>query len=70
MPHIDFKYFSFPKQLKGKQKEVKRKSMTDDKRSEAGRKGAEALKEKHETEGLSEKEREQRSEAGRKGGEK
>lgn len=43
--------------------------MVESGRSEAGRKGAEALKEKHEREGLTEAEREQRSEAGKKGGE-
>lgn len=50
--------------------EVKQTELTNDKRSEAGKKGAEALQEKHEREGLTEAEREQRSEAGRKGGEK
>lgn len=43
--------------------------MTEDARSEAGKKGAEALQEKHEREGLTEAEREQRREAGQKGGE-
>jgi general stress protein YciG len=43
-------------------------SSTEEKRSEAGKKGAEALKEKHESEGLTEAERRQREEAGRKGG--
>jgi hypothetical protein len=37
-------------------------------RSEAGRKGAEALKLKHQREGLTEAERRQRSLAGQKGG--
>jgi general stress protein YciG len=42
--------------------------MVNPRRSEAGHKGAEALKEKHAREGLTSAEREQRSEAGRKGG--
>jgi general stress protein YciG len=42
---------------------------TSEKRSEAGKKGNEALQETHDREGLSEREREQRREAGRKGGE-
>lgn len=45
-------------------------SSTSEKRSEAGKKGNEALQEKHESEGLTEAEREQRREAGKKGGEK
>jgi hypothetical protein len=40
--------------------------MVNEARSEAGKKGAEALQEKHEREGLSEAERRQRSEAGKK----
>jgi general stress protein YciG len=43
---------------------------TNDARSEAGKKGAEALQRKHEEEGLTEAERKQRSEAGQKGGQK
>lgn len=44
--------------------------MVNDARSEAGKKGNEALQEKHEREGLTEAEREQRSEAGKKGGQR
>ena len=49
---------------------MKQIELTNDKKSEAGKKGAQALQEKHQKEGLTEAEREQRSEAGRKGGEK
>lgn len=43
--------------------------MANEGRSEAGKKGAEALQEKHKREGLTDAERRQREEAGRKGGE-
>jgi general stress protein YciG len=45
-------------------------STTHEKRSEAGRKGAQALKAKHQREGLTEAEKRQRSEAGKKGGQR
>ncbi|GEM_PF-3906961 len=44
--------------------------MAENPRSEAGKKGSEALQRKHEEEGLSEAERRQRSEAGKKGGQR